>query len=494
MSQQTDSSKGRTRIVIVGGGLAGLSAAEALARRGRERFEITLLEAKRITGGRAGSFSDPSTGQTIDYCQHVAMGCCTNLLGLLDRCGLGDSMRRYDRLQFYHPQSPPSRLVASKYLPAPFHLAGAIGQMQFLNSRQRRQIRGALFRLMRTPTASLRSQTAADWLRQNRQDEDTIRLFWDVVVTSALGERAEVVSMSAARKVWMDGFAAARGASDVLVPERPLSELFGKTLSDRIRQLGVRIQTGAAATRLSCQNGGLVEVEASGQRYVGDHVILAVPWHGAHRLMPDRRPVLRTGTRGRSDFGEIADGDSIDLSPLQDYPGSPITGIHLWLDRQITDQPHAVMVGTAAQWLFRQPHAGDDSTSGYYYQVVISASADQRRLPKEELVATVWRELRHAFPKAKKAELLHSRVVTDPNSVFSLTPQFDSLRPPARTPLPWLHLAGDWIATGWPATMEGAVIAGRMAAASVLESEQEVPIPIDQPQRRNWLAKLLIKN
>ncbi|MCG8649517.1 MAG: FAD-dependent oxidoreductase, partial [Pirellulales bacterium] len=206
----------------------------------------------------------------------------------------------------------------------------------------------------------------------------------------------------------------------------------------------------------------------AGRRWQADHIISAVPWHAAPQL-----------------FASLG---GVDLRPIQAINASPITGVHLWYDREITARPHAVMVDTLAQWLFRQPFQSA-SQQGHYYQVVISATGDHRQLEKERLVGQITEELRHAFPAAGAAQLLHSRVVTDPNSVFSLSPQVDRIRPPARTALPWFHLAGDWIATGWPATMEGAVIGGRMAAASVLESERMSGISVDPGLKRGWLAR-----
>jgi uncharacterized protein with NAD-binding domain and iron-sulfur cluster len=176
-----------------------------------------------------------------------------------------------------------------------------------------------------------------------------------------------------------------------------------------------------------------------------------------------------------------------------EFPASSITGLHLWFDREFTDRPHAVMVGTAAQWIFRQPWDDRSSKSERYYQVVISGSQQARSLPKEQLVETVLGELRQAFPAARQAQLLRSRVVTDPKSVFSIRPEVDAVRPTSHTPLPWLHLAGDWIATGWPSTMEGAVISGRLAASSVAAREGLSPIAVDPGLPRGWLAKWICK-
>lgn len=466
------SSGGKKRVVIVGGGLAGLSAAEALARQYGDRFQITLLEAKRVAGGRAGSFNDPSSGEAVDYCQHVAMGCCTNLLQFVDRCGLAASFHRYRELEFLHPQHPPSRFAPSRALPPPLHLAPTLGALNYLNRSQRSQIRHGLWQLFRS-SDSLQFQTAGAWLRANRQSEQTIRDFWDVIAVSALGEQTEVVAMSAVRKVFVDGFAASRGACDVLVPREPLSELFGNRLRASIEQLGVQIETGVPVNCIEPAGDSPASVTTRDRGHDADHVITAVPWHAIGKLIPGV---------------ELAD-----LDKFAAIPSSSITGLHLWFDTEITDRPHAVMVGTMAQWLFRDPIGQRSQDGSVYYQVVISGSGDLKSQPKEQLLETIRGELANAFPRARQAKLLRSRIVTDPNSVFSLSPEVESIRPQAGTALPWLHLAGDWIATGWPSTMEGAVISGRMAADSVVKRESAGGIEIDPGLAPGWLARRLIK-
>lgn len=474
-----------TRIVIVGGGLAGLAAAEALARSSREPLDVTILESKRVPGGRAGSFADGATGESVDYCQHAAMGCCTNLIAMIRRCGLSDSVRRYKELAFLHPDFPPSRFAPWPMLPAPLHLAPTIGQLRYLSGKQKWAIRWAIWRLMRTPTSKLTEQTAGSWLRSQGQDAGAIANYWDVILVSALGEETDRVSMAAARKVIIDGFAAAPGASDLLVPALPLSQLFGRDLVDAITDLGVKVRSGTPVESIRWnEKRQSVAIQTDAPEAIpADHVILAVPWYRLGGLLDD----------------SLAREAIENFDRLVDIPTSPISGIHLWFDRPITDRPHAVMVGTTAQWLFRQPLANapghqvkDDDQ--HYYQVVISASRKTRMLGQDESLNQVLDELAHAFPAAKDARLIRSRVVTDPRSVFSLTPETDSIRPPARTALPWLHLAGDWIATGWPATMEGAVIGGRMAAANVQNQLGWTQTTIDGGLTRGPLARLLIKD
>ncbi len=462
------------RVAIVGGGLAGMATAVAL-RRTDANLDITLFEAKRVTGGRAGSFTDAASGQPVDYCQHVAMGCCAHLIEMLTYCGLHDPFVRSSELWFHHPQHAPSRFAAARFLPAPLHLLPTLFRLRYLSTAQRLQISRATWALMRTPPESLRGVTAGRWLEMQGQSAETIRDYWEVVIASALGETTHHVSMAAARKVFVDGFLATRGASDVLVPRLPLAELFGRRLPEAIAAMGIRIRTGTAVQKVSrdpTTSQPMLETNDRIESYA--QIVLAVPWRSLSKII-DR---------------QLADAAKIDLDRLSAIPASPITGIHLWFDSPITDLPHAVLVGTRAQWLFRRAvkneniadHAANARSlepEGHYYQVVISAShfvkGDQCELAGDELVNQVQAELRSIFPAAATAKLLRSRVVTDPHSVFSLRPEVDAVRPTASTALPWLHLAGDWIQTRWPATMEGAVISGHLAAASVLGKHASGP-------------------
>ncbi|TWU57382.1 hydroxysqualene dehydroxylase HpnE [Rubripirellula reticaptiva] len=470
----------KKRVVIIGGGLAGLSAADAITTAAPDRFDITVIESKRTTGGRAGSFTDDVTGETVDYCQHVAMGCCTNLLLLMHRHGLAGHWQRYDRLRFLHPKYLPSPFKPSRWLPPPFHLMPAFNSLRYLSSAQKRQIAGGLWRLMRTIEATLVDQKASTWLRKNKQDDQTITRFWDVVLVSALGETTDRVSMAAARKVLFDGFVAARGASDIWIPKLPLSDLIGNKLVNSIARHGASVIQQCAISQVDAgEDHQAIVLATDGRRFAATHVISAVPWFRIESLFAGSSVIRSLPSIGQ----------------WTQFPTSPITGIHLWFDRPIMDVPHAVMVGTTAQWIFREPHAANHpSPSGrHYYQVVVSASHQTRQLPQSELIRTVQSELAHQFPAAREAKLLANRVVTDPRSVFSVTPDVERRRPLARTALPWLHLAGDWIQTGWPATMEGAVISGRMAAASVLDRCGITECPIDPGIDRGWLTRRLIR-
>jgi predicted NAD/FAD-dependent oxidoreductase len=205
---------------------------------------------------------------------------------------------------------------------------------------------------------------------------------------------------------------------------------------------------------------------------------LATPWSVTSRLIQ---------TSELSDAFPLADR-------WRDIPTSPITGIHLWLDRDIMQDNQVAIVGLLPQWLFRRPVKTENAAGECYYQVVVSASHDVRGLEPTTLVAMVMSDLARVLPEAKQAKVLRSRVVTDPRSVFSITPEVDAIRPDSATAISGLYLAGDWIQTGWPATMEGAVISGLMAANQLFEDKGLAVQPIQRGMVRGWLSRTLVRN
>jgi len=454
--------------VVVGAGLAGLASAAALADAG---CRVTVLEARRKIGGRAASFDDPLGGGLVDACQHVAMGCCTNFLDLAHRAGFAGSLRHDRTLWFISPTGERSACTPSPWLPAPLHLAPLLFGMRHFGWGERMRLASGMMRLARARGRVL-EETAGAWLRRVGQPQRVIELFWQPVLESALGESIDLVSVSAARKVAVDGFLAHPAAADLHVPTEPLGVLFGERVAGWLRERGVAVETGQAVTALERVAGRVVAVRSGAERTPCDGVVVAVPWRAAARLVPDLVPA--------ADERLVA---------------SPITAVHLWFDIPPVDLPDAVLVGRVSQWVFRA-EAGTGTPASGYCQVVISASRGLLGGNRERLVAVVADEIRAVFPQARAARLIDSKVVTDPTAVLSVRPGVDAVRPAATTAVANLVLAGDWTATGWPSTMEGAVRSGRLAAAAIRpgiglagEGRQWAALTPDLP--RGWLARCL---
>lgn len=455
-------------VVIIGGGLAGLAAAVALGTQG---VPVTLLESRPRLGGRASSIVDRTTGETIDNCQHVTMGCCTHFAHFCRTTGLDRFLKTEPALYFVGPDGTTDEFSANHW-PAPLHLARAFARLRYLTFRDRVAIARGLRELARTPAARPDSRSFAEWLRDHKQTPAALEYFWHVVLVSALSESLDRIDVSHARKVFVDGFLKTRDGWQVQVPTVPLETLYGVELVRWLENHGVtlRLQTGVERLKSTVDRVTSIELRG-GESIPVEDVILAVP----HTVVPALLPP-----------GLI---DHPSLTRLQQLETSPISSVHLWFDRPITDLPHAVLIGRLCQWIFRRsiherPHTtlpeaahhttaprqptGEPSTPSVYYQVVISASRDLDAIPAEGVVSRVVDELAEIWPQVRKARLCHSRVITEHRAVFAPTPGVDAIRPSQQTILPNLHLAGDWTRTGWPATMEGAVRSGYLAAENVL--------------------------
>jgi squalene-associated FAD-dependent desaturase len=437
------------RIVIVGGGLAGLAAAVALTEAGEK---VELFEARRRVGGRASSWVDSSSGETVDFCQHVGMACCTNFVDFCRRTGLSDSFRRASVLHFFGPDGRRYDLRATPGLPAPLHLLPSLLRLGYLSLRERLSAIAAVGRLARLRDG-LDERSVGQWLREQRQTPQSIERFWAPVLLSALGETLDKASLKYARKVYVDGFLANRDAYQVDVPKAPLSELFGERTPHWLRERGAVINTGIAIHAIRYTGSGSYELDLGDDvRREVERVIVALPWRKAADVL---EPVAAEWPAVRQ---------------WRTIQGSPISGVHLWFDRPLTELPHAVLVGTLAQWMFQPAPATSTSVQNgeHYYQVVISASYDLDAMDKSAAVEQIVRELKTAFRQAGEANLLRHRIVTEREAVFSARPGLDALRPSQKSPLPGLFVAGDWTATGWPGTLESAVRSGYTAAEELL--------------------------
>ncbi|MGH9783263.1 MAG: hydroxysqualene dehydroxylase HpnE [Terriglobia bacterium] len=435
-------------VIILGGGLAGLAAAIRLAEAG---CDVEVLEKRPVLGGRASSFLPPGGAEPIDNCQHVLLGCCTNLLDFFRRAGTADHFRFYNRFLFLGTRGVSE--VGSSLLPAPFHLLPSLVSFQDLTWRDRWAIARAMFAILRngdTQADEPSDGSMLDWLRRQRQAPQAIEHFWRAILTSALNEDLERLSRRHAFHVFWEAFLRNRRGYRMGVPTTSLGDLYA---SERLRQM-CRVSLGTPVARLVVSENRVRAIALpNGEERSADFYISAVPPDALARLLP--APFLAQWPA---------------LKRLAQLEWSPITGIHLWFDRPITDLEHAAILGRTVQWLFNKnaiARRTGPSSEGHYVQFVVSASRSLMTLRRDEIIERVLGEIRELFPASRDAKLLKAVVVKEAESTISFPPGSEALRPGAESPLENLFLAGDWTATGWPPTMEGAVRSGYRAAERI---------------------------
>ncbi len=428
-------------VAIIGGGLAGLAAGCALADSG---FRITLFERRPFLGGRASSYQHPATGEVVDNCQHVLFGSCTNLIEFYRRIGVADKIRWSDEMTFIEPGGRQSVMKPSS-LPAPLQTAPSFLKFSFLSLQDKMAIARAFAALM--PAAPKdNGRPFLDWLHDHHQTEGAIERFWKPVLISALSEDLDRMSLPAAAQVVRESLKS-EDARRMGIPTIPLTDLYNAA-RDYIVARGGEVRVRSGVDSLQPQADGQV-VGFAGTTSTFDLAVLALPFFALGSVLPQN---------GAS-------------QPLRDqiaqFESSPIAGVHLWFDRQITNLEHAVLLDRTIQWMFHKSMLLGRQGDGSYIELVVSSSKNLIDKTKQEIVDLVLAEVREFFPEARGANLVKSTVIKELNATYSPRPGIDLYRPKSVTVWPGVFLAGDWTATGWPATMEGAVRSGYLAAEAL---------------------------
>src|ERR1700692_2740867 len=418
-------------VAIAGGGLAGLSAGCALAEAG---FRVTLFERRPYLGGRASSYQHPGTGEIVDNCQHVLLGCCTNLVDFYRRAGVQDKIRWYETLTFLEPEGRPS-VIAPPALPPPLHPSLAFLQADCLSFPDKMAISRAMAALAPSIPPD-RGESFLDWLKRHGQTDQAIERFWKTILVSALNEDLDRVSVPYAAQVVRESFLKSAAAGRMGIPTVPLTDLYS-TAGDYIRGRDGDIQLRVGEESFRADDSGVV-VMANGQERRFDFLVIAVPVDVLGRLLPN-------------------DPSSSPLAAeLSQFSTSPITGIHLWFDRQISDLDHAVLLDRTIQWMFHKSRLiesrENNSGNGSYVEVVVRCCRSLVDKSKPEIIEMALKEAQEFFPASREAKLLKSTVIKEVHATYSARPGIDQYRPKPATAWPRVFLAGDWAATGWAAT------------------------------------------
>jgi squalene-associated FAD-dependent desaturase len=442
-------------VVVIGGGFAGLSAGVALAERG---FRVAVLERKPALGGRAYSFPDAESGDFVDNGQHVLMGCYSETLAFLQQIGTYDQLVFRNKLEIEMIAPGGKRAVLrTASLPSPLHMGAAVMRYKHLSIRERiGLIRAArrLLKMHRSDRASLETTDVATMMDRLHQSENARQSFWYPLTIATLNEEPALASSALLAEVMKRAFFSRRSDSAFVYSKVGLSDLYCTAAAAFIQQRDGVVAPRTGVETLELGPDGTIERARlrDGNGLAAANYIVAVPCGSLLQMLPP---------------ATAADPFFAKLAGLKQ---SPIICVHVWLDREVADSAFVGFIGTTTQWLFNKRKIFDKSAERHpgYLSFVISGARGMVDRPNEELLDQVMNDLKAMVPAAREAKIVKALVLKEKQATMAPAPDSHALRPGTSTPIPNLFLAGDWIQTGLPATIESAVVSGRAAAAAVI--------------------------
>jgi squalene synthase HpnD len=427
------------KVLVLGGGFAGLSAAAQLTLRGHE---VTVLEARGALGGRAQSFAEPKTGEIIDNGQHVLMGCYQDAFGLIHTLGVSDRLLQPDALDVPYQSERGSSALKAPALPAPLHSLWALLRFKELNWADRWAATRLCARL-RLGQRPQTNETVLDWLTRWKQTPGAIRAVWEPLCLAALNEPPRTATASLMATVISRALLGNARDSSIVISTVGLSELFAPETQTLLKMCGGAIERNQVVSRILFEGDRVLGVETQGgRRFDADAIISALPWNALRGLLPEGR--LKT-----------------QCAALRD---SAIVSLHLWFDRAITDRPFTGFLDSPLHWVFNRDAIEKKAEPTHRYALIISGANNLNDKSPSELEALALGELHRLLPLSRAAQVKHRFIYKSPSATFATTPEAERHRPGTRTEWENFFLAGDWTATGLPATIEGAVQSGRVAA------------------------------
>ncbi|MDD3586707.1 MAG: hydroxysqualene dehydroxylase HpnE [Thermoguttaceae bacterium] len=463
---------GQLSVAVVGGGLAGISSAVNLVKSG---CRVVLFERGRYLGGRTSSMAihrdQWTSSQLVDNGQHIYLGCCHALEQMNATLNLESCFDRLDRIPFAQPKGKIWYMSPARWLPAQWQLIPSLLRMPRLTFGQRLHIIKTAKALLRCTTRNTNTETFGQWLARHDAPENTLRFFWQPIILSSLAELPDYVSVAAAQTVIREILFSGRGATSVMIPNRPLREIYHDRTVESLQKLGVDTRCLSRVSRLLVEGNRASAIELNtGETLKFDCFVLALGTFALSRLLNDS---------GQDEAESAIRFDRFELGA--------ITAVHLWFDKRLIDDPAVVLFDGPGQWLFcpGKQTGYTQKGQGVYHQVIVSAS--HRLLDGDELTASksdqlmqrVLQQLKTVFPEAALRELKAATVSTVLDAIVSPTPEVFSSRPSQETSLDNLVLAGDWTDTSWSSTMEGAVQSG-IAAAQMLKRKSNPSQTIQQ--------------
>ena len=449
-------SSGASDIIVIGAGFAGLSAAVRLAAAGRR---VLVLEARGRLGGRATAFDDRETGYRVDNGQHVLAGCYHETFRFLDAIGARDRVALQDSLDvaFIDRAGKRSRLRCPR-LPAPWHLAAGVTRWSGVGWRDRLPLAKLGSALKPGAAPPPPTETVAAWLARLGQTPRMVEMLWEPLAVAALNQGIDQALASPFVRVLAQMFTGATRDAALGMTATPLDEMYAEPARAFIEARGGEVRPNALA-RVAVRGGRVESVTVRGDALpLPEAVIAAVPWFGLPGLFQDPDGTLAPL-----------------LAAASGTAASPIVTVNLWLDRPVLPDAFVGLPGRTMQWVFdtAQIRRGTTPESSQAHLSLVSSGAEAvLRQSNDALIALAWRELREAVPEAAAASQVRATVVREPQASFSLAPG-QPARPGTRTAVAGLLLAGDWVDTGLPATIESAVVSGHLAADDILSGRAQ---------------------
>jgi zeta-carotene desaturase len=442
-------------VTVIGGGVAGMSAACALAEAG---YRVQLVERRGYLGGRASSYLHPGVNEVIDNCQHVLFGCCTNLIGFYRRIGVVNKIHWTREMTMIEPGGRRSKLGPSA-LPAPLHGLPKLLLADAFTFADKLALARA-FRDMMRPVQDER-ESLSNWLIRHKQTPNAIERFWRLVIASALNADLDAIAVPYAAKVIRELFMNSAEAGAMGMSSVPLSELYSgaaQFMKDHKAKLHLNTNVESAAWDEAASQW---TINTRAGTLQSEFLIIALPFEGMQKLLSHLPPAPHGEELARQ---------------LDSFTHWPICSVHLWFDREITDLPHAVLLDREIHWMYNKSVLQLwRKTKGSYLELVQSASRKFAALERHQAIDQALAELAEFFPTIKEAKLEKAALVKEVRATFGVPPGIDTLRPSAISPWHNCFLAGDWVSTGWPSTMESAVRSGHLAAEALgIEAERPV--------------------
>ena len=436
-------------VIVIGGGLSGLSTAVDLSSQG---LSVLILERNQHLGGRSYSFVDEKTGEEIDNGQHLMMGCYHETRWLLRIIGSDDLVTLQPNLhiEFRHPRLGVAALHCPS-LPTPFHLLVGLLRLKTLSLADRLRLLRIGLEIRKNPKSvepSIGARTVHQWLDMLGQSAENKKYLWDIIAVGSLNGDPKEVSALLFYRVLRGAFLGVRENSSLLIPRVGLSQLFDIPAQRYVESKKGEVLRGCAADALIYESSRVIAVRCSdGVTREAKAYVSAVPWHAVSDLLPANEAAMRAAGK---------------------MTASAILSINLWFDRPVMDEEFVALLDSSVQWVFnRSKLHGVSMSSGQCIALTVSGAS--RFVEKEagELVDLAIEDLRRVFPRVGAAKLVRSVVLKEKRATFSQRPDVEAIRPSCATTMENLFLAGDWTNTGYPATIEGAVMSGRKAAAAV---------------------------